>query len=163
VATVLPFVSTFFLTSNAVTKETAEAASIILTTTCEAMVPAYCQGAFGFRLSVTGAWQAGPSPEGRLIAGRLTRLEQSHLDATVDQVLNRRPISTQQCPSRPTSIPGVTETLIISDVMQRIILRGSSGKIDPYCGASTPLNAALFRFVDRLMRRYYPKPFTTRW
>jgi hypothetical protein len=161
-ATVLVCVSAFFLAAHAVTKEAAEAASIALTTTCEAMVPAYCQGAFGFRLSATGAWQAGPSPDGRLSAGRLTRLEQSRLEAAVDQVLNRRPTSTEQCPSRPTSIPGVTETLIISDVMGRIVLRGSAGKIDPSCGAATRVNAALFGLVDSLMRRYYPKPFNTR-
>jgi hypothetical protein len=133
--------------------------SITVTTSCEAMVPAYCQGAFGFRVSATGEWRAGPSPDGRSSAGRLTRAERAHLRSAIEQALHGRTTAVEGCPPRPMMIPGVAETLTVANRGRKIVLRGAGGKIDPLCGAVTSANAALFSFVDSLMRRYYPRPF----
>jgi hypothetical protein len=133
--------------------------SITVTTTCEAMEAAYCQGAFGFRVTTNGEWRAGPSPDGRSRVGRLTQAERSRLRSSIEQALHSGIPASQNCPPHPMIIPGVMETLTIANRGQRVVLRGVGGKIDPLCSAVTSANATLFSFVDSLMRRYYPTPF----
>ena len=50
-----------------------EAASVTIRTTCEAMLPAYCQGKYGFQVMVNGEWRAGPDPGGRSVSGRFPK------------------------------------------------------------------------------------------
>jgi hypothetical protein len=133
--------------------------SIDVKATCEALVPAYCQGAYGFHLSPGGEWRAGPSPEGRLSQGRLTRFEQAKLRGAVDQLGFRNAIMAHECGVGSIGIPGVMETVAVSDGVSRVLLRGSGGRIDPSCGLTVRGSAFLFKVVDHLMRRHYPKPF----
>jgi hypothetical protein len=132
--------------------------SISVTTTCEAMVPAFCQGAFGFQISANGEWQAGPSPEGRTSSGRLAESEWSRLQATGERALQSEALETKECQPRPR-LPGVMETVTVAAQTRNITLYGLGGKLDPACGAATSAEAELFGIADQLMRRYYPRPF----
>src|SRR5215472_3654506 len=133
--------------------------SITVTTSCEAVAPAYCQGAFGFYVSTTGEWRAGPDPDGRSTAGRLTQAERSRLRSAIERAIHSGESGAHDCPPHPMMVPGVRETLTIANRGRKIVLRGAGGKIDPLCGAATSANVELFALVDSLMQRYYPRPF----
>ena len=131
--------------------------SVSVTTTCEAMPPALCQGAFGFQISANGEWRAGPSPEGRTSTGRLAESEWSHLQAAAERALQSGASETKECKPRPR-LPGVMETVIVADQTHSVTLYGFGGKLDPACGGATSAEAELFRIADQLMRHYYPRP-----
>jgi hypothetical protein len=127
--------------------------------TCEAMVPAYCQGGYGFAATSSGAWRAGPDPRGRLLAGRLSETERQKLQAAAERVL-RGPTGPAHC--RPGfAIPGVREGVTVAARGRTIELWGAGGRLVPSCapddGASE--RRKLFALADELMRRYYPRPF----
>jgi hypothetical protein len=133
-------------------------ASISVTTTCEAMAAAYCQGAFGFRISGGGEWETGPAPDGHTSAGQLTQLEATKIQAAALELLegyNREPIN---CKAQPQFPPGVLETVVVAVPQLEITLFGAGGRLSPSCGGAGSAPSTLFQMVDQLMRRYYPRP-----
>ena len=135
------------------------AVTVVVSTMCEAMLPAYCQGGFGFRISPEGDWLAGPAPDGRTSSGRLLPSERQALQMAVRRVLNTLPASSYECHVRPR-IPGVGEMVAITTDRQALVFRGAGGQLEPGCTpGDARADAALFALVDRLMRRYYPRPF----
>jgi hypothetical protein len=133
--------------------------TVAVTTTCEAMVPASCQGAFGFQIFGSGAWRAGPAPDGRASAGRLTELEALAIQIAGAHALQGWELGANECPARPTTPPGVMETVIVANRTHRITLRGVGGKLDPSCGAVSSAASVLFEIADKIMRYSYPRPF----
>lgn len=126
---------------------------------CEAMVPAYCQGGFGFDMLPSGDWQAGPAPDGRVVAGRLLASEREMLNAAARRALNSASASNFECQAHPR-IPGVGERVTVTTEREALTLHGAGGRLDPGCASgNASADAVLFELADRLMRRYYPRPF----
>jgi hypothetical protein len=133
---------------------------VTVSTSCEAMVPAYCQGRFGFRVTGDGAFLVGPEPNGRSVSGHLRDAESRALRSAAAQVLAGVSASLSvECNIRP-EIPGVGESVEVSANDRTVVLRGSGGRLGHGCApGDATADARLFRLVDRLMRRYYPDPF----
>jgi hypothetical protein len=134
--------------------------TVTVATHCEAMVPAYCQGKFGFRITVDGSFVAGPDPLGRSVSGGLGNVEAQELRSAAEQVLEGVNARSAECHIRP-EIPGVDETVVVLGKGRTVVLRGAGGQIGRECGPGDAVaDARLFEMADRLMRNYYPKPFS---
>ena len=122
---------------------------------CEAMVPDFCQGAYGFRIAESGAFAIGPAPDGRSRQGRAPepRLFELARQAAADAAsLNIA------CPGLGP-IPGARETVIVNSGAKTLTLKGDGGVIDPRCGPEAGRFAELFQAADAAMRQRYPAPF----
>src|SRR4051812_31865398 len=106
--------------------------TITVFTSCEAMVPAYCQGRFGFRATADGGFLVGPEPNGRSVSGHLRDAERRALRSAAAQVLAGINASSVECHVRP-EIPGVGESVEISAHGQTVVLRGSGGRLGHGC------------------------------
>jgi len=126
---------------------------------CEAMVPAYCRGHYGFEVSGDGVWRVGPRPDGQVLSGRLPAPEAQRLRAAAERALRR---ATDQPPTCAVvgPIPGAGERVTVTDHQRTVALSGIGGRLDASCSPRGGTEyAALFALADRLMRRYYPHPF----
>lgn len=133
--------------------------TVVVSTSCEAMVPDYCRGKFGFRVTSDGAWQVGPGPGGRSLAGHLREAERLALQSATARVLDSIPTSSVECHVRP-AIPGVGESVMVSTQARTVVFRGAGGWLDRACApGDATADARLFALADWLMRRYYPRPF----
>jgi hypothetical protein len=133
--------------------------TIVVKTTCEAMSPDYCQGAYGFEIASDGAFAAGPSASGRRLEGRLDPASLASLARGAERVLADP--EARETPCGPIhGVPGVSETVSISAAGRTLALKGASGALDPRC-VSGKLNdlQALFRAAHEAMLRHYPSPF----
>jgi hypothetical protein len=123
------------------------------------MVPAYCQGRFGFRVNADGTWLVGPETNGRTVYGRLRESEHRTLKSTAERVLSSVPEPSVECHIH-SAIPGVAEDVTLVAEGRTVVLRGAGGLLDSACApGNAAADAALFALADRLMRRYYPRPF----
>lgn len=130
-----------------------------VSTSCEAMVPAYCQGRFGFRVTGDGAFLVGPGPNGRSVSGQLRDAESRALRSAAARVLAGVSAWSAECNIRP-EIPGVGERVDVSVNGRTVVLRGGGGRLGRGCAPGDAMaDARLFKLVHRLMRRYYPDPF----
>jgi hypothetical protein len=130
-----------------------------VSTSCEAMVPAYCQGRFGFRVTGDGAFLVGPGPNGRSVSGHLRDAESRALRSAAAHVLAGIGTWSAECNIRP-EIPGVGERVDVSANGRTVVLRGGGGRLGRGCAPGDAMaDARLFKLVHRLMRRYYPDPF----
>src|SRR5271165_2641770 len=87
--------------------------TVTVSTSCEAMVPAYCQGRFGFRVTADGAFLVGPEPTGRSVSGHLRNAESRALRSAATQVLAGINALLVECHIRP-AVPGVGERVDVS-------------------------------------------------
>jgi hypothetical protein len=128
-------------------------------TNCEAMVPAYCQGTYGFQVTGNGKWRAGPDPSGQSLSGRVPKKENHALRRAADRVLRNPPRQPSEC-DRRQAIPGVGETVTVQGPGRVVKLQGAGGQLNSLC-APGHITAAVefFALADALMRRYYPRPF----
>lgn len=133
--------------------------AVTVSTSCEAMVPAYCQGRFGFRITADSAFLVGPDPDRRSVSGHLRKVEGDALHSTAKRVLAGINARSVECHILP-EIPGVTETVVILAQERTVILRGAGGRLGHGCAPGDAVaDARLFALADRLMQHYYPKPF----
>ena len=133
--------------------------SVAVSTSCEAMVPAYCQGRFGFRTTADGAFIGGPAPDGRLVSGYLREGESRALRSAARQVLAGINALSVECHISP-EIPGVEESVVVLAQDRTVVLHGAGGLLGRGCAPGDAMaDARLFALADRLMRRYYPNPF----
>lgn len=132
--------------------------SVRVEVSCEATVPAYCQGRFGFSVGGDGVWRAGPRPDGQVVSGRLPAAEARRLDAAARGALRAAEQAAPACPVLGP-IPGVGERVTVAARDRTLVLNGAGGQLDPRCSPHLAEYAALFGLADELMRRYYPRPF----
>jgi hypothetical protein len=125
---------------------------------CEAVAPAYCQGHFGFTVGGDGVWRVGPRPDGRVLSGRLSPAEAQRLRDAARALLRAAEREMPACPVLG-AIPGVGERVTVSERDRGVVLNGAGGELDPSCSPHRSEYALLFALGDRLMRRYYPRPF----
>ena len=138
----------------------AEGVTIELRTTCEAMAPTSCQGAYGFKIRPDGSFLSGPSPKGHTFGGRLPPSDSGPIQEFAQRVLNEFEDPGATCAARVSSIPGVSEALEVSGGGKTIALHGAAGVMDPRCAATGARDAAtLFKRAHDLMLRHYPRPF----
>jgi hypothetical protein len=133
--------------------------TIVVKTTCEAMSPGYCLGAYGFEITSEGAFTAGPSASGRRIEGRLDPASLTNLMRATERVLADP--DARETPCGPIhGIPGVSETVSIAAAGRTLALRGASGVLDPRCVSGNVADLeALFGAAHHAMSRHYPSPF----
>jgi hypothetical protein len=99
---------------------------------CEAMVPAYCQGAYGFQVSGDGLWMAGPDPSGFSISGHLSKTESRRLRHAANQILHKLVTPSSDC-ERDEQIPGVGESVTVRGQQRSMKLEGAGGRLNPSC------------------------------
>ena len=133
--------------------------TIVVKTTCEAMSPAYCQGADRFEIASDGAFTTGPSAGGRRLEGLLDPASLANLARATERALADPDAHETPC-GAIHGIPGVSETVSISEADRTLVLRGASGALDPRC-VTRNLAAlqALFSAAHQVMSRHYPSPF----
>jgi hypothetical protein len=131
---------------------------VTMDTHCEAMVPDYCQGAYGFEVSENGRWLAGPDRSGFSVSGRLSKREIRQLQYAATQILGKPAKPPADCEPN-LEIPGVGESVTVHAQERSVKLEGAGGRLDPSCARGDRSAAQLFALADRLMRRYYPRPF----
>lgn len=131
---------------------------LMVQTSCEAMVPAYCRGLYNFQVTRDGEWLAGPDPSGFSVSGRLSKSESRRLRRAADQVLGSPAGQLSDC-DRRQGIPGVGETVTVRGLERVVKLQGAGGQLNPSCAPNHPSAAELFALADALVRRYYPRPF----
>lgn len=133
--------------------------TIVVKTTCEAMSPAYCRGAYGFEITSDGAFAAGPGASGRRIEGRLDPASLTNLMRATERVLADP--GARETPCGPIhGIPGVSETVSIAAAGRTLVLRGASGVLDLRCVSGNVADLeALFGTAHQAMSRHYPSPF----
>jgi len=131
---------------------------LIVQTNCEAMVPAYCRGRYGFFVARSGKWFAGPDPTGFSVPGRVSKADSRRLRRAADQFFDRASRPLPDC-ERRQAIPGVGETVTVQGPEWAMKLEGAGGQLDPSCAEGHPSAPELFALADALMRRYYPHPF----
>ena len=134
------------------------AASVTVQTSCEAMLPAYCQGKYGFHVMENGEWRAGPDPSGRSFSGRLSKKENRALWEAAELLLGSSARQPVECRERG-AIPGVRESVTVRIEEREVTLQGAGGELNPLCPPEHMPATKLFARADELMRRYYPRPF----
>jgi len=132
------------------------------TAECEALVPAYCQGAYGFAIRVDGSWTAGPSPANAVMSGRLTSDELSALAADIKALAASTPDSCTSVANHATgapTIPGVRTIVALSTSSGRQLQVG--GPVDLLSSACPGSQASLVMWSEfqTLLGKYYPRPF----
>ncbi|MDE2577839.1 MAG: hypothetical protein KGL46_03455 [Hyphomicrobiales bacterium] len=126
---------------------------------CEAMNPAFCQGAYGAVINASGRLSAGPAPDGRVLAGRLDETARRALDRAVQRALAGARENGPACMAR-RRLPGVGETVTLTEGARTITLQGASGAMDSTCAPGAPAALApLFTQAHRAMLKIYPRPF----
>jgi len=128
-------------------------------TTCEALAPSHCVGAYGFTVRSDGHYTVGPAPGGVALEGALTDAQRSQLSTDAAGVAAAASGSPQCVPIN--TLAGVTDRVDLVDP------RGAGMRV--YDLGGTPGSACYvgpLEGVDRLhgdlatlMARYYPRPF----
>ncbi len=123
-------------------------------TSCEAMVPSYCRGLYGFTVMNDGRYTVGPDPTGAQVSGSLTDSERSRISADAALVAGGLGAS-QECDGAGT-VPGVGDHVDLMNsrgVVSRVFELG----VRSTCyrggrGRAIQLQADL----QALMAKYYP-------
>ena len=148
-------VGTSFLRSGgdwSVASETAE---------CEAVVPAYCQGAYGFAIRVDGSWTAGPSPANAMASGTLTGDELNTLAADINALAANTPgscTSVANHTSGAPTIPGVRSVIALSTSNGRQLEVGGPGDLLSSACRGSQASLAMWSEFQTLLGKYYPRP-----
>lgn len=128
-------------------------------TSCEALLPQYCGGAFGFAVHSDGRFTVGPADDGATRSGAVTEPERAQIAADVSQVLAGLTAS-PQCEPAP-AIPGLNDQVDISDGSRGSLrvydLGGTLGSLCYRGGRAEAVR--LHSDLAALLARYYPRPF----
>jgi hypothetical protein len=116
--------------------------------TCEVVAPAQCEGGAGLHIAADGTLRTGPQGQ---TTGGLTSSDLSSLKTAARRLLKAPAI--RPCLARPI-LPGVSETIRVSNGSSSLELHGVGGKLDPRCGGPGSSAYDFFRLADELMRRY---------
>ena len=109
-----------------------EAASLTIRSTCEAMLPAYCQGKYGFHVMAKGESRAGPDPEGRSFSGRLSKKENHALWHAAERLLGRLARQQEECREQGATA-GIGETVTVRIGERRATLQHVGEELNSVC------------------------------
>ncbi len=129
-----------------------------LATTCEALNPRFCAGAYGFAVQNDGHFTVGPAPDGTTSAGSIAASERAQLDQDLAAVIPSLGAATQ-CDAG-TAVAGISETLELqlSDGSSAAVVASQGPGTKCYRGGR---DAAVRLDSDfrTIMTRHYPLPF----
>ena len=126
-------------------------------TTCEALAPQYCTGAFGFSVRSDGRFTVGPSESGTTLTGSITDPERVLISADAAQ-LSTSLTTTPTCDPAPTP-PGVGDRVDLTDSRAGTVAVYEVG-IGSVCYRARREQATkLHADLAGLMTKYYPRPF----
>lgn len=127
-------------------------------TTCEAVAPGSCIGEFGFSVSSSGHFIAGPSPAGLRVEGELPADENRDLQRAVRYVVYQGKTAERCVASH--NIPGSTERLTITMANGRelVVFRREAPAQFCYRG-DHDIAVHLHDVMQRLMAEHYPPHF----
>jgi hypothetical protein len=126
-------------------------------TTCEALNPRLCTGAFGFTVQSDGNFIVGPADDGATVTGSITESERAQLANDAARVS-----------ASLTTTPACDPTFAIAGVSDRIdFVDSRAGTVPVYelrvgsvCyRAGREQAMALHTDLAGLMGKYYPRPF----
>ena len=126
-------------------------------TTCEALSPQYCLGAFGFTVQSHGRFTVGPADSGATIAGSLTNLERTQLSSDAARV-SASLATSPTCDAAP-AVPGVGDRVdfIDSRLGSVPVYQVAVGSVCYRAGRAE--TTQLHSDLTALMAKYYPRPF----
>jgi hypothetical protein len=128
-------------------------------TTCEALAPAYCVGAFGFTVQNDGRFTVGPAEDGSTLNGALSESERAQLSSDAALVGADLAGSPQCDPG--TAVAGVSDEVDLLDArigsVRVFDLGGTVGRTCYRGGRDHAIQ--LHTDLATLMSRYYPRPF----
>ena len=128
-------------------------------TSCEALNPADCTGAYGFLVTSDGHWASGPSPSGATRTGALTQGEKEQISA--DASLVAAGLGGSAVCERSQTVPGVADAVDLMDSLHGLTrvfdLGGTPGNTCYRGGRDRAIQ--LHNDLATLMGKYYPRPF----
>ncbi len=127
-------------------------------TSCEALVPAFCVGTYGFSIQNDGRYTVGPAPNGVSLPGALSGSEWTQISADVAALDANLP-GKQECDESARTVPGVGDRVELL-----LARRGSMAVYALSAGGTCYLGGRdrairLHDDLAALMSRYYPRPF----
>ena len=126
------------------------------TTACEALVPAFCVGVYGFTVTSDGRYTVGPASDGTTLQGALTDAERARISADAAP-LAASPGGAEVCDSTG-SVPGVGDSIDLTDSRDVVTRVYELGVKTCYRGGRAQV-VQLHTDLKALMARYYPQPF----
>lgn len=127
-------------------------------TQCEAMNPAACVGAYGFKVNADGTYLAGPSPSGRAVSGQISEQELASLSPFV--IADIASSSTSACEAS-THLPGSADKVRVVESNKSFYdsysYIGTTGQICYRGDRSVAFE--LHNQLHFLMMKYYPANF----
>jgi len=130
-------------------------------TSCEVLVPANCSGLYGFTISNSGAFTAGPSPTGQKVVGDITASEMATLSSAANSYTTSvTGIGPCQINPAPTGASDVI-TMTATGANINVYLAGTTGDTVNFICVSADAGAtsALVSAFQALRLKYYPNPF----
>ena len=125
-------------------------------TACEALVPAYCVGLYGFTVTSDGRYTVGPNDAGAKLEGSLTDKERALIASDAD-ALAANLGGAEVCDSSGT-VPGVGDSVDLTDSRNVVTRVYALGLTTCYRGGRARATQ-LHDDLAALMSRYYPRPF----
>jgi hypothetical protein len=126
-------------------------------TSCEALAPQYCTGAFGFTVQNDGRFAVGPSDTGTTVTGSITDAERAQISTDAAQVaasLTTTPI----CDPAQT-VPGVGDRVDLTDSRAGTVAVYEVSIGGVCYQAARDQATKLHADLAGLMAKYYPRPF----
>jgi hypothetical protein len=135
-------------------------------TACEAMVPSYCVGAYGFAIDAQGTYTAGGLAGSKQVTGQITADELKQLDADLRTIaLDIGHSAVPDCRSAGSAVPGsgdhVSITLATGGTAYPLRQNAQATVGLQECSYNGDLQAPLHALTTfgALRQKYYPVPF----
>jgi hypothetical protein len=128
-------------------------------TTCEAMAPASCVGAFGFTVQNDGRFTVGPADDGSTLTGTLSEPERARISSDA-ALVGADLAGSPQCEAGST-VAGASDEVDLVDARLgpvRVFDRGGTVGRTCYRGGRDHA-LRLHSDLSALIARYYPRPF----
>jgi hypothetical protein len=126
-------------------------------TACEAMQDDYCLGRYGFAIKRDGTFIAGPSESGSKTQGRINSRELQRLGLLIQHLSQSLRSRERTC--YPGGLVGIKDQVDITFTTGIVRAYDIRNGITCYVGTETHARR-LLDYMKRLMRRYYPIPFS---
>jgi hypothetical protein len=128
-------------------------------TTCEALRPQFCLGAFGFTVQNDGHFTVGPGEGGTMVTGTVTEAERARLG--VDAALVSATLTTSATCEPTQTVPGISDRVDFTDSRVGSVAVYEVGVGSVCYRAGRDQTVKLHTDLAALMAKYYPSPFPT--
>jgi hypothetical protein len=126
-------------------------------TACEALVPRFCVGLFGFTVQSDGTFTVGPADDGTTLTGSLTDSERAQLSSEAAQV--SATLTTNPACDPAHTIAGIGDRVDFVDSRAGTVPVYQLGPGTICYRAGREQAIALHTDLVSLMGKYYPRPF----